>query len=74
MDRKDILTWILVSAGAFSICGGAFDWDWFMNSRKAQFWLKLFGRQGARMFYVILGVVIAAIGVIVSSQGVSTPK
>ena len=62
MDGRQLLAWILVGAGAFSICGGLFDWEWFMNSRRAQFWLKAFGRRGARIFYVVLGVVIVTLG------------
>ena len=27
---------IIVLAGVFSIAGGAFDWEWFMNHRKAR--------------------------------------
>ena len=54
---------VLVAAGIFSICGAIFDWDWFINSRKAQIWVTLFGRTGARIFYGILGVIICVIGI-----------
>ena len=56
----------LVAAGLFSICGAAFDWDWFINSRKAQLFVALFGRNGARIFYGILGTVIVIIGALVT--------
>jgi Immunity protein 17 len=49
---------IFVAAGIFSICGAVFDWDWFMNSRKARFFVTVFGRDGARIAYGILGFVI----------------
>ena len=58
---------IIISAGVFSICGAVYDWDWFIHSRKARFFVFLFGRDGARVFYGILGAVVilmgAAIGV-----------
>lgn len=56
----------LVAAGLFSICGAAFDWDWFINSRKAQLFVALFGRNGARIFYGILGTVIVIMGALVT--------
>jgi hypothetical protein len=56
---------ILVAAGIFSICGAAFDWDWFINSRKAQIFVAMFGRNGARVFYVILGLAIIVMGALI---------
>lgn len=59
--------WVLVGCGAFAICGAAFDWDWFMNHRKAQLFVSLFGRPGARIFYALLGTAIAVAGVLVAT-------
>lgn len=56
----------LVAAGLFSICGAAFDWDFFLNSRRAQFFVSLFGRSGARIFYAFLGLVIAIMGALIT--------
>lgn len=53
---------ILVAGGLFSICGAAFDWDFFILSRKAQFFVSIFGRNGARVFYFILGLIIVVMG------------
>jgi len=58
---------ILVAVGLFSICGAAFDWDWFINSRKAQPFVTLFGRTGARVFYMLLGSAIALGGALMTS-------
>lgn len=61
-----MLTWttiIAVLAGLFSIAGGIFDWDWFIKNRRVAFFVKLFGRMGARIFYVLLGLVFIALGV-----------
>ena len=53
---------VLVAAGLFSICGAVFDWDWFINSYKARLFVALLGRNGARIFYGILGLIIVVLG------------
>ena len=45
----------MAGCGVFSICGGVFDWDWFMDHRKAQFFVGLLGRTGTRIFYIPVG-------------------
>jgi hypothetical protein len=57
---------ILIAAGIFSVCGAAFDWDFFMNSRKARFFVSVFGRTIARVFYCVLGLVITVLGVLIT--------
>jgi hypothetical protein len=57
---------VLVAAGLFSICGAVFDWDWFINSYKARFFVSIFGRNGARIFYGILGLVIVVMGTLLT--------
>jgi hypothetical protein len=57
------LPYIFIAAGLFSMAGGIFGWEWFLNSRKARLWVKLFGQGGARVFYVLLGLGIAGLGV-----------
>jgi predicted small integral membrane protein len=55
---------VLIAAGVFSIVGGVANWDWFMDHRKARFFVKLFTRTGARIFYCILGAAIVVLGVL----------
>lgn len=55
---------IFVAAGAFSICGAAFDWDWFLNSYRARFFVAILGRTGARVFYGLLGLGFIVLGVL----------
>ena len=57
---------LLVAAGLFSICGAAFDWDFFINSRKARFFVSTFGRTGARIFYGLLGLGIVILGTLIT--------
>lgn len=53
---------ILIGAGLFSIVCAAFDWDWFMGSRRAAFFVKIMTRNGARVFYIALGAAISILG------------
>ena len=57
---------VLVAGGIFSICGAVFDWEFFINSRKARFFVAIFGRTGARVFYGILGLVIVVFGSLIA--------
>jgi len=53
----------LIFAGLFSTLAAVLDWNWFMMHRKARLFVALFGRTGARVFYVLLGLGLAAVGV-----------
>ena len=57
---------LLVLAGLFAIAGGLFDWEWFMSNRKARAFVKLLGRNGARIFYCVLGLVVAVLGLLLA--------
>ncbi|OVE76049.1 hypothetical protein BVX97_02410 [bacterium E08(2017)] len=65
---------IFVAIGIFSMLGGICNWDWFMESRKARFIVKIMTRNGARIFYGILGLAfivfgaLAALGIIDLSE------
>lgn len=54
--------WVFVAVGAFSICGAALDWDWFMNSRRARLFVRVFGRKGARVIYSLVGLTLVILG------------
>jgi len=47
---------------AASKADAVFDWNCFINSRKPQLFVALFGRNGVRVFYVIIGAGIAGFG------------
>jgi purine-cytosine permease-like protein len=57
---------LLVAGGIFSVCGAAFDWDFFINSRKARFFVTVFGRTGARIFYGVLGLAVVVMGALIT--------
>jgi small neutral amino acid transporter SnatA (MarC family) len=51
-----------VLAGLFSFAGAVFDWEWFMTHYRAALFVRLFGRNGARIVYALLGILLAALG------------
>lgn len=57
----------VIVAGLFSIAGAVFDWDWFMNNRRARIIVDSLGRTGARVFYFVLGVAIVVVGILLST-------
>lgn len=44
--------------------GAICNWEWFMNARKARFMVKILTRNGARIFYGILGLALVVLGVL----------
>jgi hypothetical protein len=55
---------ILVGVGLFSFAGGLFNWNWFMNTRRARALVRAIRPVGARVFYMLLGIVIIVFGVL----------
>jgi small neutral amino acid transporter SnatA (MarC family) len=60
-----VQNYLLMAAGVFTVLGAAADWDWFMNNRRAALFVRMFGRDGARVFYVLLGLLLVGIGAVV---------
>lgn len=57
---------LIVAAGIFCVSGAVFDWNFFMNSSRAWIFVKMFGRNGARVFYVLLGGFITVLGALMT--------
>ncbi len=53
-----------ITVGLFAIAGAILDWDWFMNSRKARFMVRVLTRNGARIFYSFLGLTLFILGLL----------
>jgi len=53
---------ILALIGVFALAGAIFQWSFFMNHRKAQFFIRLFGVNGTRIIYGALGVGLSVFG------------
>jgi len=66
------MNWVpfaILAAGIFSMLGGALNWDFFMNSTKASIIASVFGRSGARIFYVVLGLMLSVAGLYLIMTG-----
>ncbi|MBI3134314.1 MAG: hypothetical protein HYZ14_06510 [Bacteroidetes bacterium] len=56
MQPKEIFVTILcIGGGIFVILASTYNWNFFFENRKARIFLALFGRTGARIFYIIVG-------------------
>lgn len=54
--EKGAYSVVLLLAGLFCIFCSVMNYDWFIESRKAWIFLKLFGRTGTRIAYIIIGI------------------
>lgn len=61
---------VVMLVGVFCAFCAFKDYNWFMNNRKAWLFVKLFGRNGARIFYMILGALFVVAGIVVMFTGV----
>jgi hypothetical protein len=43
-------------SGVLVIAAAIQNWDWFFKNWRAEVFVSLFGHDGARVFYVILGI------------------
>jgi putative flippase GtrA len=47
---------LFILVGLFSITSSVLNSEWFFSSRKMATYVRLFGRTGARVFCVLLGI------------------
>ena len=60
MKKAIMLSIIIYGFGLYSIYGAVMNFDWFIGDRKAWLFLKLFGKTGTRIAYIVLGVAFIA--------------
>ncbi len=53
---------LIIFLGAFSLFCAVMNFDWFMESRRARIFVGMFGRDGARIFYGLLGLALMGLG------------
>ncbi|MBP7487699.1 MAG: immunity 17 family protein [Parabacteroides sp.] len=58
------ILFIFMALGLFSLVAAIFNTDWFFQTSGAATFIKLFGRQGARVFYALLGLGLITCGVL----------
>lgn len=54
---------LFIVLGAFSITASALNLDWYFRTDGAKIFVRRFGRKGARVFYVLLGMALITCGV-----------
>ncbi len=59
---------IMALIGVYCIAAAFCNWDWFFTNRRARGLVRLFGRNGARIFYGALGVVIIVLSIIAAAD------
>lgn len=70
MDGEKLMLGIVGCLMAlFCVAAAVFNWDFFFNNRKARPFVKILGRNGARIFYGAFGVFIF---IMVIMMGIST--
>ena len=57
---------VAICIGLFALLSAIFNWDWSYRLWKARWAEARFGRRGARVFYVILGLAMIALGVAIA--------
>lgn len=55
---------LFIVLGVFSIIASVLNLDWYFQTDGARILVKRFGRNGARIFYVLLGIALIACGVV----------
>ena len=55
---------LFIVLGVFSIIASVWNLDWYFQTDGARMFVKRFGRNGARIFYVLLGIGLIACGVV----------
>jgi hypothetical protein len=60
----ELLSVFIILAGLFSTAGAVYNWDWFMNARKARGIVRILGRTGARGLYGLLGAALMMLGIL----------
>jgi Immunity protein 17 len=67
-----LISLLFVGIGAFTLTASLKNWDWFFTHPRAWLLVKVFGRQGARIFYGLLGVALAVGALVVLIPDPST--
>jgi len=64
MENRELFIAIFsMAAGIFAIIASILNWEFFFNSRKATFFMNVFGRNGTRIFYTLLGVLLIILAI-----------
>ena len=73
MEKDIVLQIFLILGGLFTLAGGLFNWNWFMENRRARAVVSILGRKGARGLYIVMGLFLAIFGIVLATGFVSKP-
>lgn len=62
MSEQGLQGFISILFGIFTMVCAYKDYEWFMGNQKAKFFVNIFGREGARAFYGVLGFILVVLG------------
>ena len=55
---------LFIGLGVFSVVAAVLDLEWYFQTSAAQTFVRWLGRNGARLFYVLLGIGLISCGVL----------
>ena len=64
MQESTISGIVFMAIGLFIMISALANWEYFFDNNKAKFFIKIFGRQGTRIFYIILGTALFTFGLL----------
>ena len=63
MILHNIVQGIFLLTGVLTLLSSTLDWEWFFTADNSRFVVKRLGRNGARWFYGVIGVLLIAAAV-----------
>ena len=64
MLESVVIPVFILLAGLFSAVCAVMDYNWFMEHRKAQFFVRIMGRTATRVFYFTIGAALFVMGIV----------
>ncbi len=68
MNPQYLVQGIFFTAGTVSLLAAILNWDWFFNTRNAEFFVRTLGRKGTRIFYGLFGLFCVIMSYIISNN------
>lgn len=56
------MAYFFVFSGLFAFTSALSNWEWFLAHPRAELFVKLFGRTGARVAYALIGLSLIVLG------------
>lgn len=68
MNREDVFVGgLAIVLGLLALVAAAGNWEWSFQLAKAQFFETRWGRGSARLFYLVLGIGLIAVGLLIAT-------